>query len=105
MPRVEEVVAFHRHSGSLLVADLVFNVTPAGDLFSEIIFRLAGMYGGVKASRLFRALIRDRIAFSKSLRRVLELPINRVLAAHGSFVETDAKTVLKDAFKAVLTPE
>jgi len=105
MPRVEEVVAFHRHSGSLLVADLVFNAAPAGDLYSKIMLRLAGMHGGVKASRLFRALISDRIAFSKSLRRVLELPINRVLVAHGSFVEADARTVLKDAFKAVLTTE
>jgi hypothetical protein len=105
MPRVGEIVAFHRESGSLLVADLVFNLPPAQGLFSRMVLRIAGMHGGVKASRLFRAMIKDRCAFSKSLRRILELPFNRVLLTHGAFMERNAKAALSEAFKTLLTPD
>jgi hypothetical protein len=105
MPRVDEVAAFHRSSGSLLVADLVFNLPPAPALLDRMRIRLAGMHHGVKASRLFKLMIKDRTAFSQSLRRILELPLHRVLLAHGSFLEHNARNALQQAFDGVLVPE
>src|SRR5579864_3177486 len=99
MPKVDEVVAFHRPTGSLLVADLVFNLPPPTSLVSRLKLSAAGMGGGGKAWLLFSFLISDRQAFARSLRRVLQFPLQRILVPHGLFIEQDAKTALASAFK------
>jgi hypothetical protein len=92
-------VAFHRRTRSLLVADLVFNLPRPANFMSRLMVCAAGMSPGVKSSRLFRFLIKDRQAFAGSLRRILEFPFQRILVGHGLFIEHEAKAALASAFK------
>lgn len=91
----DEVVFFHRASHSLIVGDLVFNVTADSPASTRL---WVGGGEGVHPSRAFRRAIRDRAAFRASLDRVLEWDFDRIQIGHGANVEGDAKRVLRDAY-------
>ena len=68
IPRMEEVVALHRPTGTLIVTDLVFHVLKARGLMSWFTFRVvAGTLGHCGQSRLLRWWTEDREAFAASL--------------------------------------
>ena len=96
-PRVNEVAMFHRASRTLLVADLVFNLS-GGPWLSRIMLRLNGVYGRLGPSRLFRSVIRDRRAFRASLDQVLAWDFDRLVPGHGAIVESGARAALASAF-------
>jgi hypothetical protein len=62
---------------------------------TRLLFRFAGAYPGVRASRLFRALIRDRQAFLRSLDRILACDFDRVVMSHGSIIEQGGKAAIR----------
>src|SRR6185312_5107569 len=61
-PRLNEVVFFHRASRSLLVTDLLFNVTAPENWQTGLLLRLMGTYKRFGPSRLLRFLTKDRPA-------------------------------------------
>ncbi len=67
MPRVNEVVFLHRSSGSLIVADLLFNLGRNCSFITKCYLLLAGAYRKVTPTRLFRLLIKDRKAMKTSI--------------------------------------
>lgn len=94
MPKVREHLLFHRPSGSLIVADLFFNLVPG--TWERLFFRtVAGIREFPAMSRLFRLMIRDRAAFRRSLEPVRDLPIERIIVAHGEPVLVDARAALE----------
>jgi hypothetical protein len=97
-PLANEVVFFHRPSGTLIASDLVFNVGPASPAPTRLAFRLMGAYGRPSTTPLERLSIRDRAAFRRSLDRILTWPIARIVLAHGAVVEADGRTALGDAY-------
>ena len=98
MPNVQEHVFCHRATRTLIVADLFFNVSlPAGGL-AWCLGKLAGIGGRPKPSRLWRAMIRDRSNFRRSLCQIMELDFERIIPGHGELIESNAKQVLGDAF-------
>ena len=83
-PRLSEVVMFHRPSGTLLCADLVFNLTGPASLPTRMLLRLSGTGGGRLAqSRAWRFFARDRAAARALAERILRWPIARIAVAHG----------------------
>lgn len=87
MPRINEWVFVHRASGTLIVADLVFNVdggiqNPLGRLF----LRWNGICDRVGVSRIFRMFIKDRPAFSRSVDEILGCAFDRIVPGHGKIV-------------------
>jgi hypothetical protein len=95
MPRGNEVVFHHRSSRTLLVSDLCFEFdrrSPAGTRF---LFRLFGAYPGLRKSRLFRLMIRNREAFRCSFDSLLERHFDRVVMSHGIIVESDGQQRLQ----------
>jgi hypothetical protein len=91
-PRFDEHVVFHRPSGTLVCADLVFHIArrPA-NLRTRAFFAVMGVGGGQLAqSRSWRFLCRDRAAARASLARVLAWPIARVAPCHGEPCSIDA---------------
>lgn len=96
-----EVVFFHRPSRTALFTDLLQQF-PA-DWFSGwrgTVAKLDLMVGTEPAvPRKFRAAFADRRAARRSLKRILEWPVEKVLMAHGKPVERDGIKFLHGAFE------
>lgn len=99
MPRFQEFVFFHRPSGTLIATDLIFNAPHGHTVMARLFFRLAGTYQRLAMSRLFKGLIRDKKAFSKSVEPLLELPMERVIMAHGDVLEEDAAKRFRESVR------
>ena len=91
MPGFNEVAFFHRPSGSLLVADLLFNMRQPMGLIPRTYCRLTGVHRRVAMSKVFRLAIRDRVACAASCLRLLQCSFGRLIPLHGDIVEEDAK--------------
>ncbi len=90
-PKLNEVVLFHRPSGTLACADLVFHITRPANLRTRIVLALVGAGGGrLGQSREWRRLRKDRAAARASVARILAWPIARVVPCHGDPIEIDA---------------
>jgi hypothetical protein len=90
-PKLNEVVLFHRPSGTLVCADLFFHVTHPENLRTRLVLALAGTGGGRLAqSREWSFMCKDRTAARASVDRILGWPIARVAVCHGSTMEIDA---------------
>lgn len=98
MPGIHECVLLHEPSGTLVVADLLFNIQRSDSALARLNFRVFGTWKRTAASRLFRAYIKDRAAFQQSMRQVLALPFDRVLVGHGDVVERDGRAALARAW-------
>jgi hypothetical protein len=83
-PSIDEYVAFHRPSGTLICSDLLFHITRPANLRSRLVLALMGVGGGRLAqSRVWRFARRDRDAARASIERVLSWPIAQVAPCHG----------------------
>ncbi len=94
-PRLQEFVFSHRPSGTLLVTDLLFNEPTAHNLPTRLFLRAGGAYGRFAVSRFMKSMVAAKAAFADSLRPLLELPVERIVMAHGEVLETDARTRLR----------
>ena len=103
MPRVNEYAVLHRPSRTLIVADLVFNMRTERDRWTTFFFRyLAGTFGRVGMSRMFRLMIQDRSAFQSSIARILAWDFDRLITGHGEIVEADGKRELREAVESAV---
>jgi hypothetical protein len=90
-PKLNEVVLFHRASGTLACADLLFHVTRPANLRTRVVLALMGAGGGRLAqSRAWAFLRKDRAAARASAARILAWPIARIAPCHGDPVAIDA---------------
>lgn len=81
-----EVAFFHRSSRTLVLVDLVENIGDETD----------GVGWGLKL------WWKDKNAAKRSLEQILQWDFERVLLAHGDFIETNAKATLREAWKIPL---
>ena len=101
MPKVREHVLFHRASGTLIVADVLFNFGRGGSawtrFFARYVMRLREFVG---MSPFFRLMIRDRAAFRRSVEEMMRWEFDRVIVAHGEIIERGGKEQLRDVLSA-----
>ena len=102
VPTFQEVVFVHRPSGTLLVADLLFNLRKRLGLAVQTYMRLTGAYGRVAQSRVLRLAVRDRPAAAASCLRMLCCPFDRLVPCHGEIVERGAKPQVEKALSWLL---
>jgi hypothetical protein len=95
-----EIVFFHRPSGTLIVGDLVWNVTPRMSPAARL---WAGWLTGVRPTPAFRLSIHDRSAAEASVRRVLEWNFDRILIGHGEMVECGGHEAFASAYAWLLS--
>jgi len=95
-PKMDEVVLYHRASGTLVICDLVFHFQEVRGWFGRFFFRMLGVFGRVQQSPLWRfVLTKDRAAAETSLRPIWAWDIERVVMSHGRIIEgSDAKARL-----------
>lgn len=97
MPKVNEVVFFHRNSKTLVTTDLFFNLHDLDHWWSRTFLKLNDAYGRFGMSRFFRSNITDGAAARRSADRVLSWDFERVVMAHGDIVESDARDAVASA--------
>jgi hypothetical protein len=101
-PFANEVAFCHPASRTLITADLVFNIGPESAALTRTAFRLAGSYGRVATTALERFGIRDRLAASASLERILAWDFERLIVAHGRVQESGGREALRSAYAWLL---
>jgi hypothetical protein len=95
-----EVVFFHIKSGTVLFTDLIQQF-PVGSFsgWRAVVAKLDLMVGPEPSvPRKFRIAFINRRAARASLERVFAWPAEKVLMAHGTPVEQDARAFLRRAF-------
>lgn len=93
-----EVVFFHRASATLIVADLVENLSPQtvpGGL-ARAAARAAHLMGHPLPSPEFRMYTTDAAAAGAALDRIADWPFRRILMAHGDIITENARQVFRD---------
>lgn len=97
VPWINETVFFHRPTGTLLVTDLFFHIQESQGWVAPLVLRMVGAWKKPAQSLLWRLACKDKEALAQDLQRVLCLPIQRVIPAHGQPLEEDAAQQLRRA--------
>ena len=88
VPKADEFVFLHLATGTLILTDLLFQIRYPVNARTKAILWMAGVNKGKLAqSRLWRFITRDRAAAGRSVERMLAWDFERVVLAHGDFVE------------------
>jgi hypothetical protein len=95
-----EVVFFHVKSGTVLFTDLIQRFSASSfSGWRAVVAKLDLMVGPEPSvPRKFRVAFTNRRAARESLERILAWPAEKVLMAHGTPVEKDARAFLRRAF-------
>jgi Domain of unknown function (DUF4336) len=96
---LNEMVFFHRPSGTVLFTDLLFNLTHTDSAWTRVLLTVDGGFGAPAVARTFRLLMRTRKrTVMDSVARIMPWDFDRMTLAHGDIVERNAKSVLQDAY-------
>ena len=103
MDPLDEYVFCHLPSRTLIVADLVFNVTGDAPWLARV-FASLGLIGGhdhnVGMSRPERSSVVNPDAFRASLAKMQSWDYDRVIVGHGEVIPTDGKQLVNSALAA-----
>jgi hypothetical protein len=99
MPKTNEIVFFEKSTLSLIVTDLLFNLTAPKGWAGPILLRILGTYKKFGISRLTMSLVKDRDAFINSAKNILNWNFDQIVMAHGNVVSTDGKNKFIKAFE------
>jgi hypothetical protein len=104
-----EVAFFHKISKTLILVDLLENFTDttpgvnwALRFWWKVVFH---MWNHPKPAPEYQLGWKNKNAVSKSLQRILEWNIHRIIIAHGDLVENNCKETLVDAWRTPLRSE
>lgn len=98
-PALDELVIYHRATRTLVVTELVFNITRPRGWFAHLVLFLVGCHGRLASSHAVRALVKDPAAARTSAERILALPFETLVVAHGDVIEHDARARLEQALR------
>lgn len=98
-----EVVLLHKPSRTLLVSDLVFNISPTAPWLTRAAMRCAGGYPGCAVTIVERFGMRRDLA-REDLATIASWDFDRVVMAHGDVIETGGKQALLRAFRWLSLP-
>lgn len=87
-PKADEHAFVHAPSGTLVLTDALFYLPAARGLWTRLYALLNGCVAAPRQTALFRALVRDRAAFTASMTAALDAaPISRVSLCHSEVWE------------------
>lgn len=98
LPRLNEVVFFHKSSHTLVVTDVVFNILEPDSIYEKLFLRLNGAYKNFGATRVFKTFVKDKQAFRESIEHLLRWDFETVIMSHGEILLQGGKQRFKDAF-------
>lgn len=97
VPMLSEWTFWHERTKTLIVTDLIFNVSQARGAMTKLVLTGVGAWGRPAQSRLLGSMIKDKVAANASAKRLLSKPIERVVMAHGEPIAAQGLAALKAA--------
>lgn len=85
--KLHETILFHRPSGTLITADLLYNYQSEQFRAEKIFFGLLGCYGSPTVAFYHRFAIKNKAAVSALINQVTTWPIRRIIMSHGRIIE------------------
>lgn len=92
---LRETVFYHPSSRTLITSDLVENFKAHSHWLTRCYLRLNGMLGNVTWPPMMRIVYTNRSAARESVARILALPFERVVVAHGDVITDNARETLR----------
>jgi uncharacterized protein DUF4336 len=97
---LDEIVFYHRPSRSLIVADLLFNLSEKDAWITRTMGSLViGPFPGCRFARLYRPAVTDRRRMRTAVERILDWDFEQIIVGHGAVVESNGKEVFRTAFR------
>jgi hypothetical protein len=96
-PALDEVLFFHKPSQSLIVTDYFFNIRETRGWLTPWMLRLVGAHKRFAQSRSWRLIVKERALARSTAEKVLALPFERIIMAHGEPLEEGAKAQAQQA--------
>ena len=98
IPFSNEVIVLHKPSRTLIVTDLVFNISPSAPWLTRAAMRCLCGYPGCRTTLIERVGMRREVA-RRELSVLADWDFERVIMAHGDIVEVGAKAALLEALR------
>ncbi|MFL9873828.1 DUF4336 domain-containing protein [Paraburkholderia megapolitana] len=92
---LKETVFYHPASKTLITSDLVENFKAHSHWLTLGYLKLNGMLGNVTWPPMMRVVYTNRRAARESVARILALPFERVVVAHGDVITDNARETLR----------
>jgi hypothetical protein len=100
---LDEMVFYHRPSHSLIVADLLFNLSEKDAWITRTMGSLViGAFPGCRFARLYRPAVTDHRRMRTAVERILDWDFVQIIVGHGAIVERNGKEVFRAAFRWLL---
>jgi len=96
---LNECVLFHPESHTLVLTDTAFHFDESFPLITQLAARVLGGYKELRPSLLEQLATQEKEKVEQSVQNVLSWDFRRVIMAHGSLVETDAKKRFKEGYE------
>lgn len=100
---VNEIVFYHLASKTLIITDSAFNFDSTFPTITKIAARLFGSYQVLKPSWLEKIAVKDQEQLEKSIDKILEWDFQRIIMAHGSIIENNAKLQLSEGYRWLIS--
>jgi hypothetical protein len=96
---LNECVFFHLESHTLVLTDTAFHFDESFPLITQLASRVIGGYKQLSPSLLERLATREKQKVKQSVQKVLNWDFKRVIMAHGSIIENEAKSKFKQGYE------
>ena len=102
---MREVAFFHHASKTLILGDVVENVTaatPGTNWFLRLLFRTIGLWNTPSPAPEYRLGWGDKALVRQCMMRILDWNFERVILSHGDLIIRDAKRLIAHAWRKIL---
>jgi hypothetical protein len=102
---MREVAFFHHASKTLILVDVVENVTaatPGTNWLLRLLFRTIGLWNTPGPAPEYRLGWGDKALVRQCMMRILDWNFERVILSHGDLITRDAKRVVAHAWRKIL---
>ncbi|MGH1392834.1 MAG: DUF4336 domain-containing protein [Trichormus sp.] len=96
---LNEYVFFHAESQTLILTDTAFYFDESFPMSTKLISKIMGGYKKLRPSLLEQLATQEKVLVKQSVQKVLRWDFKRVIVAHGSIVEHDAKKQFKEGYE------
>ncbi len=101
VPFLDETLLFHRPTGTLFGADVMLRADARDHWTWRFAARLTGCYQRWRVPPDVKKKVVDKDGASRSLQAVLDLPVKRMIVAHGEVIEEAPLERLTEAWRLV----
>jgi hypothetical protein len=99
---INEIVFYHPASKTLVITDSAFNFDRSFPLITQLAAKVLGSYQVLKPYLLDKIASQDKQKLRRSIDKILAWDFQRVIVAHGSIVEYNAKEQLSAGYQWLL---